>query len=166
MLPDGVIIEQLNPAAVESLRPMWLALQAHHGSVTPDWSELRAPEDSWKQRRSDYIAWLQEPDAFCLVAYRDRAPVGYALVTVNQGSPTWVMGRFGYIETLSVLPDERGGGIGSALLHAVEDHLATLDVVHVELSVVANNLGARRFYEREGYGEAFVTMQRRSRRTA
>ena len=63
-----------------------------------------------------------------------------------------------------MLPEERGGGIGTTLLHAVDDHLATLGVFHVELTAVAANVAARRFYEREGYEVAFVTMQRRTPR--
>jgi len=160
-----VVIEQLNPAAIDVVRALWLAMRAHHGSVTPDWGPVRDDEDSWARRRADYVKWLAEPDAFCLVAWRGDVAAGYALVTVNEGSATWPMGRFGYIESISVLPDERGSGIGALLLHAIEDHLATLDVVHVELTAVAANEGARRFYEREGYDVAFVTMQRRTRRT-
>jgi ribosomal protein S18 acetylase RimI-like enzyme len=160
-------IEQHNPAYVDQLRPLWLAMRTHHGSVTPEWGPIRDDDDSWARRRADYVKWLAEPDAFCLVARGgDGAVLGYALVTVNEGSPTWAtVGRFGYVESISVLPEARGEGIGGALLRAVEDHLATLDVEHVELTVVANNAGARRFYEREGYAEAFITMQRRTRRT-
>lgn len=164
---DGdVRIEQLNPAAIETVKPLWLALQAHHGSVTTDWEPLREPEDSWHRRRGDYIRWLQEPDAFCLVAYRDHEAVGYALVTVNEGSPTWQAPRFGYVETLSVAPDARGAGIGKGLLDAVEAHLATLDVFRIELTVVARNADARRFYAREGYEEAFVQVVKRVGRPA
>ncbi len=108
-VPD-VVIEQLNPAAIEVVRPLWLAMRAHHGSLTPDWGPVRDDDDSWTRRRTDYIKWLGEPDAFCLVAWRGDAAVGYALVTVNEGSATWPVGRFGYIESISVLPEERGGG--------------------------------------------------------
>jgi GNAT superfamily N-acetyltransferase len=159
-------IEQHNPAYVEQLRPLWLAMKNHHGEITPEWGPVRSDEDSWARRREDYVKWLQEPDAFCLIARApDGTALGYALVTVNEGSPSWPIGRFGYIESISVLPEARGAGIGGALLSGVEDHRATLDVEHVELTVVAANAGARRFYEREGYAEAFVTMQRRTRRT-
>jgi GNAT superfamily N-acetyltransferase len=164
--PEQVTIERLDPADVEVLRPLWLALRDHHGSVTADWGPVRDDETSWARRRASYVTWLAEPDAFALVARRGHRAVGYVLVTVNEGSPTWAaVARFGYVETLSVLPAERGSGIGRLLLHAAEDHLATLGVEHVELTVVAANAAARRFYAREGYDDAFITVQRRTRRT-
>lgn len=158
-------IARLDPADVEVLRPAWLALRDHHGDLTPDWGPVREDDESWARRRGDYVKWLAEPDAFCLVARRDGALAGYTLVTVNAAGPTWgPVDRFGYVETLSVMPQERGRGVGSALLAAAEDHLADLGVVMVELSMVARNEDARRFYEREGYAVAFLTMQRRVRR--
>jgi GNAT superfamily N-acetyltransferase len=160
-------IEQHNPAYVEQLRPLWLAMKEHHGSITPGRGPVRDDEDSWARRRADYVKWLAEPDAFCLVARDPEGTIlGYALVTVNDGSATWAaVDRFGYLESLSVLPRARGQGVGAALLRAAEDHLATLGVEHVEITLVAANEDARRFYEREGYGPAFLTVQRRSRRT-
>lgn len=170
-------IEQHNPAYVDQLRPLWLAMVAHHGAITPDWGPVRDDDDSWTRRRADYVKWLAEPDAFCLAAHA-RAPtsrdsgwlagtiLGYALVTVNEGSPTWAsVERFGYVESLSVLPEARSTGVGSALLRAAEDQLATLGVEQVNITTVAPNENARRFYEREGYEAAFITLQRRTRRT-
>ena len=54
------------------------------------------------------------------------------------------------LETLSVLPKERGGGVGRALLSAVDDELIARGVRLLEIGVVAANEGANRFCEREG----------------
>ena len=160
---EDLRIERLQPQDVDELRPLWLALRDHHGSLTEDWGPVREDEDSWARRRRDYASWLTEPDAFCLVARRaaGEPPVGYALVTVNAGSPTWAtVERFGYLETLSVLPAARGAGVGTALLDAVQAHLSALGVVRLELTMVARNEQARRFYERAGFDVRFVTMVR------
>lgn len=160
---EDLRIERLDPEDVDVLRPLWLALRDHHGSLTEDWGPVREDEDSWGRRRRDYASWLTEPDAFCLVARRaqDGPALGYALVTVNSGSPTWAaVERFGYLETLSVLPSERGAGIGAALLDAVQAHLSALGVTRLELTMVARNEEARRFYERAGFDVRFVTMVR------
>ena len=166
-MPDEDLrIELLDPGDVDLLRPLWLALRDHHGSLTEDWGPVREDEDSWARRRRDYASWLTEPDAFCLVARRaeDGPALGYALVTVNSGSPTWAaVERFGYLETLSVLPCARGAGVGTALLDAVQAHLSALGVVRLELTMVARNAGARRFYERAGFDVRFVTMVRDGR---
>ncbi len=166
---EDLRIERLEPRDVDVLRPLWLALRDHHGSLTEDWGPVRDDEDSWARRRRDYATWLTEPDAFCLVARRaEEGPaLGYAVVTVNSGSPTWAaVERFGYLETLSVLPSARGAGVGTALLDAVQAHLSALDVVRLELTMVARNAEARRFYERAGFDVRFVTMVRDGRPAA
>jgi GNAT superfamily N-acetyltransferase len=165
--PADLTIRQLDPAKqLDVLRPLWLALRDHHHELTPGWGPVRDDEASWGRRRKDYAAWLAEPDAFCLVA-REGGPVafgdpkagpplGYALVTVNPGGPTWVVERFGYLETLSVLPEARGRGDGRAQLDAVRARHAALGVHRLELTAVAANADARRFYEREGFAVGFV----------
>jgi ribosomal protein S18 acetylase RimI-like enzyme len=160
---EDLRIERLDPEEVDVLRPLWLALRDHHATLTEDWGPVRADDDSWARRRRDYVSWLAEPDAFCLVARRapDGPALGYAVVTVNAGSPTWAaVERFGYLETLSVLPSARGAGVGGALLDGVQAHLSALGVVRVELTMVARNEAARRFYERAGFDVRFVTMVR------
>ncbi len=155
------------PTSISCARCGW-RWSRHHGAITPDWGPVRDDDDSWTRRRADYVKWLAEPDAFCLVAActGQGTILGYALVTVNEGSPTWAsVERFGYVESLSVLPEARGTGVGSALLRAAEDQLATLGVEQVNITTVAANENARRFYEREGYEAAFITLQRRTRRT-
>ena len=160
-MPD-LVITPLEPADLDVLRPLWLALRDHHGSITPDWGPVRSDDESWARRRADYEKWLAEPDAFAFVAHRGHRAVGYALVTVNPGSPTWAAAdRAGYVETLSVAPEERGKGTGAALLRATHDRLEQLGVDHVELTVVSANEDARRFYAREGYEEVFVAVRRK-----
>ncbi len=47
-------------------------------------------------------------------------PVGYAFVTVGPGYASWATGdRLAELETLSVLPEHRGSGLGAALLDTV-----------------------------------------------
>jgi GNAT superfamily N-acetyltransferase len=159
-----VVIEQLNPRAIDVVRPLWSAMREHHASITTHWGPVRDEAASWERRRADYVKWLDEPDAFCLVAWRGDVAVGYALVTLGGGSPSWPIDRVGELQSLSVLATERGTGVGARLLHAAEDQLGTLGVEHVFITAVAANTGARSFYEREGYETAFVTLERRMRR--
>lgn len=78
--------------------------------------------------------------------------MGYAMVHVRGGSPTWPLGEHvGEIETLSVLPDERGKGTGTALIEAVREELTGRGVTEVALHVIPTNHEAIRFYERHGF---------------
>jgi len=149
--PPGVSIRRLDPADLDIVEPLWNALREHHASVTPNAGGPRTRADSWARRRLQYAEWLSGPDAFILIAELGGAPVGYAMVHLRAGSPTWPTSeRAGEVETLSVHPDERGRGIGTVLLGAVEDELAGLGVDELSLHVVSNNHQAMTFYERHG----------------
>jgi ribosomal protein S18 acetylase RimI-like enzyme len=56
-------------------------------------------------------------------------------------------------ELLAIMtaPDRRGRGLGAALLAAVEDSCRQRQISLIDVTVDANNGGARRFYERQGF---------------
>jgi ribosomal protein S18 acetylase RimI-like enzyme len=158
---SAVSIRRLDPADLDRVEPLWNALREHHASVTPHAGAPRTRADSWARRRAQYECWLSERDAFVLIAELGGAavggaavggtPVGYAMVHLRAGSPTWPASeRAGEVETLSVQPAERGRGIGTLLLRAVEDELAGLGVEELSLHVVSHNHEAMAFYERHG----------------
>jgi GNAT superfamily N-acetyltransferase len=153
-------IGRISVGELDRIEPLWNALREHHASVSPQLGQPRSREQSWPRRRSQYERWLAEPDAFLLLAQRDRLAIGYAMVNVREGSPTWPIGeRAGEIETLSVLPGERGRGTGTALLEAVRAELATFGIGELSLHAVATNSEAIRFYERHGFATHALWMR-------
>jgi ribosomal protein S18 acetylase RimI-like enzyme len=145
-------IRRIEVSELDLIEPLWNSLREHHSKVTPELGEPRSREESWQRRRSEYEAWLEDGDAFVLLAERSGAGVGYAMVHVRSGSPTWpVSERAGEIETLSVLPGERGQGTGSALLEAVRGELSAHGISELSLHVMHTNKDAMRFYERQGF---------------
>ena len=58
--------------------------------------------------------------------------------------------------TLSVLPESRGQGIGSAPMDALETRVADMGIGDLAITVIATNLEAIPFYERRG-AKPFVT---------
>ena len=148
----SVQIRRIAPAELERIEPLWNALREHHASVTPDLGKPRARGESWRHRRGQYERWLAGPDAFLLIAEREGEPVGYAMAQLREGSPTWPLSeRAGEVETLSVLPSERGRGTGSALLEAVREELGSHGITELSLHVMHTNSDAMRFYERHGF---------------
>jgi ribosomal protein S18 acetylase RimI-like enzyme len=145
-------IRRIGVNELDLIEPLWNALREHHSSVTPDLGQPRPRLESWLRRRSQYEAWLGEESAFVLLAERDGSGVGYAMVHVRDGSPTWPLSeRAGEIETLSVLPGERGQGTGSALLEVVRRELGAQGITELSLHVMHTNSDALRFYERHGF---------------
>ena len=156
-------VEQL--AIVE---PLWNALQEHHAKITPNLGG-RAPKrelaDAWQRRRAKYERWLEDAETFFVIAEDRGRPVGYAFVTVGPGYASWRTGeRLADLETLSVLPECRGGGVGSTLLDAVWERLAERGVEDLAITTATTNVDSHRFYEREGFTQGFVIYyQRRDR---
>jgi ribosomal protein S18 acetylase RimI-like enzyme len=155
-------IDQL--AAVE---PLWNALQAHHAKLTPNLggsTPKRELEDSWRRRRAKYERWLQDPDTFFAIAENGDHPVGYAFVTVGPGYAGWQTGdRLAELETLSVLPEHRGAGVGTALLESVWQRLDEMGVEDLAITAAKTNVDSHRFYERHGFIQGFVIYHGTSR---
>jgi len=60
-------------------------------------------------------------------------------------------GQFAYIETIEVLPDMRGRGIGNELLRRIEHSAREKGAAAIWLHVESQNAGAIRLYEAHGY---------------
>jgi ribosomal protein S18 acetylase RimI-like enzyme len=157
----GVAIVALDAARVDELQALWVALQAAHRAVS-DVAIQPDDELSWNQRRAGYLAWLVAGTAFVLGAERDGRLVGYAVTRVHDGpSNTFDLGpRHAEVYTLSVADGERGRGIGTLLLDAVDRELERRGIAHLIIAVTAGNDAARRLYERRGFVPAETVLFR------
>jgi GNAT superfamily N-acetyltransferase len=156
-------IVRADASRIDDAEPLWLALRDHHGGITPDWWELRDPEESWSRRRAMYEAILDEGGVLFLAEDEGRV-VGLAMCEREEGggSPTWAWpADFLAIVDLVVLPEARGKGVGEVLVKAAEEEARTLGVAALDLNVVASNDTARRFYETQGFDAHVVTYRKR-----
>lgn len=85
-----------------------------------------------------------------LVARVDDRVVGFVMMTLEHGRYKSDTDQ-GVIENIYVRDGFRGDGIGTALLTAAEDALTETGVETISLEVMAENDGARRFYQSNGY---------------
>lgn len=149
-----MVCDTLTAAGLDELEPLWNALREHHAGAALEWlPDVRSRADSWRLRRAQYAGWLADGEGFGLVARDDDgAPLGYAFVLMGEGSATWPLGeRNGEVETLAVLPEARGGGVGAALLAAARREASDRGAKGIALLVAEGNDDAMRFYEREGF---------------
>jgi ribosomal protein S18 acetylase RimI-like enzyme len=159
--PSGPELRYCDTAAeLDQLEPLWNALQEHHAQITPALggrAAKRPTPEAWRIRRSKYERWLRDPDTFFIVAGSAGAPAGYAFVTVGMPYASWDAGeRLAELETLSVLSERRGAGIGAALLEAAWARLEEIGVEDMQITTTVTNLDAQRFYERHGFRRGFV----------
>lgn len=150
-----VVITKAGPDRIADLEPLWAAMMERHRTIGWDVPgvPMRDPGDSWRRRRAEYERWLAEPGTFALVAEEDDRPVGYAFVGMHEpGDDTHAtLERYAELHSLSVLPERRGAGIGTALLERVFEELREMGIREMVIGVSAANEGAMRLYARFGF---------------
>lgn len=104
----------------------------------PLWQRYGASADVLAQR----LLMALDTDLI-LTADTDDQAVGLAWCV-----PTGGFGRSAYLRMLGVRPDQAGGGVGAALLSALEATVASHDLF---LLTSDFNVDAQRFYQRQGY---------------
>jgi GNAT superfamily N-acetyltransferase len=90
---------------------------------------------------------LAEGDVVALLV--EQPAVGVGLLTLRPN--VWFPGPVGLLDELYVVPERRGGGLGTALLRAAERQVQARGGELLEINVDGDDDGARRFYERHGY---------------
>ena len=171
-MAPAVTITRAGTDALDRLEPLWLLLHRHHQAVG---GEALGPyvddTTSWRERRALYTDFLAK-DGFALLAERDGKLIGYAMVAVlpvtdTQMPDTWRTGeRIAEIETLSVVPQARGAGVGSALLDRIDEELEAAAIDDVLVGAFVSNADAIRLYQRRGFRPAWMYLQRLGGRSA
>ncbi|MBJ7472753.1 MAG: GNAT family N-acetyltransferase [Solirubrobacteraceae bacterium] len=151
MTQPALTITRLPISGLDEIEPLWNALREHHGRIAPHFGPIRPREASWAIRKGLYEQWLQEDGAFALIARHGDQAVGYALTRIHGPVATWPDDSEGMLETLSVHPDARGTGVGSALIAATRAGVAEQGVATLAIGVIPTNDGAQRFYRRHGF---------------
>jgi GNAT superfamily N-acetyltransferase len=160
MSGSEVRIVDAGPERIPELEPLWRALYEHHGAIAEGVAGVRPYEDTWRQRQGQYRDWLHgDTEATLLLAERDEHAVGYAMLTAGPGAATWDLGhRVVEVETLAVLAEERGSGVGAALMEAGRRWARERGARTMAVGLAHTNEGARRFYEREGFTPFYLEM--------
>lgn len=104
------------------------------------------PVDAWPLEM--FTAELAQPVCRYWVAEQDGAIVGYAGLMC--------LPPVGDVQTIAVVPEHEGRGIGSALLRTLHDRARELGATEVLLEVRADNPRAQRLYRRVGYEQIHV----------
>jgi ribosomal protein S18 acetylase RimI-like enzyme len=151
-MSPNIAVRRFEPAQLDELAPIWLALHHHHRATT---TSVPLVDDglSWRQRRAWYKRMIEHEHGFIVSAHQDDTLIGYAFVRVHEGpDDTFDFGtRWGQLVTLSVLPEHRGHAVGTALVDEVDRQLAAIGIDNIEIYDMQGNDRAREFYERRGY---------------
>jgi ribosomal protein S18 acetylase RimI-like enzyme len=148
------------------LEPLWVAVHHRHAQTMPHLAPYVSDRDTWAIRSPLYRELLAKPDTLLLLAFDGESAVGYGLAHVLPVEDSWIPdtwqtgARIGEIESLSVLPEYRGSGVGSLLLDRLEIHLRAHGAQDLILGVLPGNADAIRLYERRGYQPTWLYLSR------
>ncbi len=159
-------IEPLDRGGLSRLEPLWLELHAHHQAVSPDLAPFVSDAASWAVRRELYEDVLAA-GGFAFVARDGDADVAYALAGTEPAH--WpatfaTASEYAELHTLAVRADQRGRGVGTALMDLVDTRLDELGLDDRMIGVLPANTRAAALYERRGYVPTWVTLTRFGRR--
>ncbi|MGK5737471.1 GNAT family N-acetyltransferase [Micromonospora sp. URMC 103] len=120
----------------------WRRLTEERGYTGTDRDDFIALFTTWTaDHLSTHLPFLAEVDG-------EVVGMAWLMVADRVPSPTGRRRRFGDVQSVYVVPELRGGGIGAVLLEAVLATARQLDLEHV---TVHSTEEAVRFYERRGF---------------
>ncbi|WP_125707334.1 GNAT family N-acetyltransferase [Lacticaseibacillus porcinae] len=107
-----------------------------------------------------FTDYIEDANADVFLAEADGELLGFLLVVMaeTQADPEVVFHRFGFVIDLYVAPTARQQGIGRALLAKATDWTRDHDGEFIQLNVLGEDTGARKFYQRLGFVPASLTL--------
>lgn len=157
-------IERAHARDLVKVKHLWKAMINDYQRLSDGLWEVREPGEAWARRHQQYLDWINDAGGVIFLAYDpDSAEVvGYAALHFVTSGATFDLGEsYGDVETIAVLPERRGQGIGVALLNACRKELDRREIEYLTLETLASNTGALRLYERAGYRTFMVRLVRR-----
>lgn len=101
--------------------------------------ETRFPDD-----KLDWNQYINQEDKSLFLAYMNTTCIGQIRI-----SKDW--NRFCYIENIATKKDYRGSGVGKLLLNKAEEWAKQRKLIGMSLEAQDDNLGACRFYVKQGF---------------
>ena len=123
---EDLAVETGGVADLDALEPLWVAVHHQHRLAMPELAPYVGDTTTWRERRALYGRLFAEHDPVLLLARDADRLIGYALGYTMPATGTWLADTWSTgdlvaeIESLSVLPDHRGRGVGSRLLDELQ----------------------------------------------
>jgi mycothiol synthase len=145
-VPDGVVVRPFVPGQDED---EWLRVNAAAFAHHPEQGRwTRADLDA-----REHEPWFDPAGFFLAERVDDHRVVGFHWTKIEGG--------VGEVYVVGIDPDAQGGGLGKLLLLTGLAYLQRRGCGVVDLYVEADNVAARRLYERQGFEVAVTDTQYR-----
>lgn len=159
--PAGVSIRRAGPDDIEAVVRLGMEVvryDGYFGGVAERASTVAA-------LRGEVAEWLAEPDPWTWLAERDGRPIGM-LTAERPARAAWIAPMVGlspiaYLMLLSVLPDERGAGVGGALVSQYHREIETAGIAVTLLHYAQLNPLSAPFWSHQGYRPLWTVWETR-----
>jgi ribosomal protein S18 acetylase RimI-like enzyme len=156
----GIAVRDYRDGDAQAVIAIAKDLQAHELTVYDRLKPVEAIDQS-------YLATLwkdiEKHKGCFLVAEFEGVVAGYCTLLTHCDSSNdtdEIFYRYSHVGDLAVLAGKRSLGIGKALLDECEHIAKAADIKWLRLGVMANNARARHFYERAGYSNQLIKMEK------
>lgn len=136
----GMTVRTATQADIPGIVRLIQALAQHDGVPAPDSHALR-----------EILQTLLHRDSTQYIVAVDDAGQVIGTMQLDFRLTTWEAATYAYIEDFFVEEQQRGQGVGSAMLHLAQQLSNHRGCVRMDLDVLKANLATRRFYERHGF---------------
>lgn len=133
-----------------------------YGILFSDMSKLLPEYCRAATQDEDFLKTTIESDRDdILIAKENHQVLGFALVQQQNTPPfnCFVPHKYAYLMDIVVAPEQRGGGIGKQLIHAVKSWAKARKMEYIELGVLTQNETAIKLYESMEFVECRKTMR-------
>ncbi len=154
-LHDDVSVLNGGAELLDRIEPLWSQLRRHHADLAPQWSASLLAT-SFEQRRAELV---RKGGVLVSLAVWQAQDIGYCVSTIT--SATGTSDAMGEVDSLYVIPSQRGMGIGHALMARAMDWFAAQSVQSIGVNLISGNVAAQQFYARYGFLPRTVRLLRR-----
>lgn len=140
---------------LDEIKELWEQLNVHHRDRAPHFASVFASK-TFADRRANILA--HSAGGLCVLLARDLTGklIGYCVNTITEK-------RVGEIDSLFVLPEYRGKGLGEALVEQSIRWLNEQGVEKIFLEVSAGNEQVFSFYAKFGFYPAKIVLEQHPR---
>ncbi|AHV98790.1 GNAT family N-acetyltransferase [Paenibacillus sabinae] len=136
---------ETDQTAFELVQPLWERLRDRHASLPTHFSE-QISKNTFEERSRDLLNKSKQGKLKIILA-RDAVEkrlLGYCISSINEM-------KQGEIDSIFIIDDFRGMGIGNALMKRTLDWFEINGIHNICLSVLFGNEQALKFYEKYGF---------------
>jgi diamine N-acetyltransferase len=154
LMPATITYQSGGIEYLETIRPLWQALNRYHQSISPHF-EHEFANFIFDQRVANLRRIYDDQAIHLDIAWSGERSLAYLITAI---SPTGV----GELESIYVEAEFRGQGIGDELMKRGLVWLHAQNPVSVEVKVAVGNEDTYPFYARYGFYPHLVTLKQRA----